>query len=155
MATPPKARFELRHPEANPIPEVEPKTNFQKVREFHEKFGTKRAAIPMQDVDLMNLRLELIDEELLETREAVWDDDLVGVADGLCDLLYVIYGFGDVLGLDIARLFAEVHASNMSKLGEDGKPILREDGKILKGPNFFHPDLETIINDTKVMNNEA
>ena len=71
--------------------------------------------------------------------------DMVGIADALTDILYVVYGTGHSYGIDLDECFQEVHSSNMSKLGEDGKPIRRDDGKILKGPNYFAPDLESIL----------
>jgi predicted HAD superfamily Cof-like phosphohydrolase len=97
------------------------------------------------DFSTRELRLELIQEEVDELGEAMEQRDMVGIADALTDILYVVYGAGHAYGIDLGECFQEVHASNMSKLGEDGKPIRREDGKILKGPNFFEPDLETCL----------
>lgn len=117
------------------------------VREFHEKFGHKvssSAAIP-EEAGLRNLRLSLIQEERDELLVASEEGDIVGVADALSDLLYVIYGMGHVYGIDLDRCFAEVHRSNMSKLGEDGRPIIRGDGKILKGPSYSPPDLKVVL----------
>src|SRR5690606_19354107 len=85
------------------------------------------------------LRQDLIDEEVKELHDAVWDRDIVEVADALADLVYVIYGFALEAGIPLAQVLEEVHRSNMSKLGEDGKPILRGDGKILKGPDYHPP----------------
>jgi predicted HAD superfamily Cof-like phosphohydrolase len=87
----------------------------------------------------------LIDEELGELREAIGNADMVEVADALTDLLYVVYGAGHAFGINLDKCFEEVHASNMSKLGADGKPIYREDGKVLKGENFFTPDLTKVL----------
>jgi predicted HAD superfamily Cof-like phosphohydrolase len=87
----------------------------------------------------------LIEEELNELKEAIANDDLVEVADALADLLYVVYGAGAAFGINLDACFHEVHSSNMSKLGEDGKPIYREDGKVMKGPNFREPALRDIL----------
>jgi len=122
-------------------------TNFEKVKQFMETFGqevVQKAKFPSKEI--VNLRNELIEEELQELRVAsILDNDLVEVADALTDLLYVIYGAGHAYGIDLDKCFDEVHRSNMSKLGLDGKPIYRDDGKVLKGPNFFQPDLNNII----------
>lgn len=122
------------------------KTNADMVKEFHETFGHPAPARPtLPDPALFYLRLELIKEELNEIIEAKANDDLVEFADGVADLLYVVYGLGVASGLPVDRLFAEVHASNMSKLGEDGAPIYRADGKILKGPLFRLPDIARVL----------
>lgn len=121
-------------------------TNYEKVVDFHATFGHpigERASIPPQP--LLDLRLGLIREELAELFAALNDNSIVEMADALTDMLYVIYGFGAVAGINLDLTFAEVHRSNMSKLGEDGKPILREDGKILKGPNYSPPDLSFVL----------
>lgn len=121
-------------------------SNHQKVKEFHEKFGhpaPSRPALP--EPALATLRFDLIHEEFNEIIEAYYSGDLVEFADGVADLLYVVYGLGIVAGLPVDRLFAEVHASNMSKLGRDGKPILRQDGKILKGEDYWPPNIEKIL----------
>ena len=97
------------------------------------------------DEDTQKLRLELIAEELEEMWDAIENKNLVGVADALADILYVTYGAGHAFGIDLDKCFAEVQRSNMSKLGEDGKPIYREDGKVLKGPNYSEPDLENTL----------
>ena len=91
------------------------------------------------------LRYDLIREELLELREALDEKDIVGVADALTDILYVTYGAGHAFGINLDKCFAEVQRANMSKLGEDGRPIYREDGKVLKGPKYSSPDLKSII----------
>jgi predicted HAD superfamily Cof-like phosphohydrolase len=121
-------------------------TNFDKVKEFHNKFGVAFKNKPeFPDPDIVHLRVDLIEEELKELHEAIADNDIVEVADALTDLLYVVYGMGDVFGINLDMTFKEVHRSNMSKLGEDGKPVRREDGKVLKGPNYSPPDLKSIV----------
>ena len=125
-------------------------SNFNRVEEFMKTFGQEvktRAEWP--DEDVCDLRVDLIAEEFDELREAIYSKEgtLVDVADALTDLLVVIYGAGHAFGIDLDSCFAEVHRSNMSKLGEDGKPIYREDGKVLKGPNFSEPDLKGIVNE--------
>ena len=94
----------------------------------------------------MQLRIDLIEEELNELKEAIKNNDIVEVADALTDILYVTYGAGHSFGVDLDKCFDEVQRSNMSKLGEDGKPIYNESGKVMKGPNYFAPDLKKIIN---------
>src|SRR5687768_11386360 len=122
------------------------KTNFEMVREFHEAFGVANPDKPgFPGNDVRNLRLDLIDEEVGELYEAESEIDLVGVADALTDIAYVVYGMALQYGIDLDACFKEVHASNMSKLGADGKPIYREDGKVLKGPNYFKPNLEQFV----------
>ncbi len=121
-------------------------SNFEDVGVFMHTFNQEvkyKAEFPSKDV--CKLRVELIAEELGELKEAIRDKDIVEVADALTDLLYVVYGAGHAFGIDLDKCFNEVHRSNMSKLGLDGKPIYREDGKILKGPAYFSPDLESII----------
>lgn len=120
--------------------------NFEKVAQFMTTFGQEVKTSPsFPDQDTIKLRRELIDEELKELDVAIADNDPVEVADALTDLLYVIYGMGHSFGLDLQKCFDEVHRSNMSKLDEDGKPIYREDGKILKGPSYTPPNLKDII----------
>jgi predicted HAD superfamily Cof-like phosphohydrolase len=121
-------------------------TNNEKVKEFMDTFGQNVRTKPeFPDNDTIHLRIDLIEEELDELTVAIAEQDIVGVADALTDLLYVIYGAGHTFGIDLDKTFAEVHRSNMSKLGEDGKPIYREDGKILKGKNYTPPDLTFIL----------
>jgi predicted HAD superfamily Cof-like phosphohydrolase len=121
-------------------------SNFQKVAEFMKTFGQNVETSPVwPDFDTRELRLELIAEELDELMQAVDNEDMVEVADALTDLLYVVYGAGHTFGINLDDTFEEVHDSNMSKLGIDGKPIYREDGKVLKGPNFFAPDLKKFL----------
>ena len=124
------------------------KTNFEKVKEFMKSFGQEVKSKPAwPHWETMDLRIDLIQEELGELKDAIVDGDgtLVDVADALSDLLYVVYGAGHSFGINLDNCFTEVHRSNMSKLGEDGKPIYREDGKVLKGPNFSEPDLERVM----------
>ena len=125
-------------------------SNFNLVEEFMTTFGQEvktKAEWPSEEV--CDLRVDLISEEFDELREAIYTKEgtLVDVADALTDLLVVIYGAGHAFGIDLDDCFKEVHRSNMSKLGEDGKPMYREDGKVLKGPNFSEPDLKGIVNE--------
>ena len=121
-------------------------TNFELVGDFMEAFGQDVQLEPTwPDFNTRELRLELIAEELDELSDAVADRDMIQIADALTDLLYVIYGAGHSFGIDLDECFQEVHASNMSKLGENGRPIHREDGKVMKGPGYFEPDLEGIL----------
>lgn len=109
-------------------------------------FGQKVEESPIiPDKAIQELRVDLIAEELEELEYAIEKEDIIEVADALTDLLYVIYGAGHAFGIDLDACFVEVHNSNLSKLGEDGKPIYRDDGKVLKGPNFFEPDLEKVL----------
>lgn len=120
----------------------------QRVREFHDTFLVKRKDNPaVPDADICALRISLIQEELDELKEAFAEGDIIGVADALGDLTVVVDGTYDVCGLAPHKeaISAEIHASNMSKTGADGKPIFREDGKVLKGPDYFPPDLERIL----------
>lgn len=111
-----------------------------------DTFGqTVRTKPEFPDNDTIHLRVDLIEEELEELTMAIAEEDIVSVADALTDLLYVIYGAGHTFGIDLDKTFAEVHRSNMSKLGEDGKPIYRNDGKILKGKDYTPPDLTFIL----------
>ena len=119
-------------------------TNFEKVAEFMTTFGQDVIKQPKL-TNVSELRYDLIREELLELREALDEKDIVGVADALTDILYVTYGAGHAFGINLDKCFAEVQRSNMSKLGEDGRPIYREDGKVLKGPKYSSPDLKSII----------
>ena len=111
-----------------------------------EVFGQEVHCEPtLRDRETQDLRVDLIAEELEELELALSNNDIVEVADALTDLLYVVYGAGHAFGIDLDECFNEVHESNMSKLGEDGKPVYREDGKVLKGPNYFPPNLEEIV----------
>ena len=121
-------------------------SNFEKVGDFMEAFGQRVEMEPTwPDFNTRELRLELIQEELDELSDAVADRDMIQIADALTDLLYVVYGAGHSFGIDLDECFEEVHRSNMSKLGENGRPIHREDGKVMKGPGYFEPDLESIL----------
>ena len=121
-------------------------TNFDKVGIFMKTFGQEVKDEPSFSSDKINqLRISLINEELNELKEAMENKDLLEVADALTDLLYVTYGAGHALGINLDMCFAEVQNSNMSKLGEDGKPIYNEFGKVMKGPNYFKPDLAKFI----------
>lgn len=121
-------------------------SNFELVGDFMEAFGQEVLCEPnWPDFSTRELRLELIREEYEELEEAIENRDIVEVADALTDLLYVVYGAGHAFGIDLDACFQEVHESNMSKLGDDGRPIYREDGKILKSENFFAPDLESVL----------
>jgi len=121
-------------------------TPFELVGDFMEVFGQQVNCEPtLRDRETQDLRIDLISEELEELQLAITNNDIVEVADALTDLLYVVYGAGHAFGIDLDECFMEVHDSNMSKLGEDGKPIYREDGKVLKGPGYFPPNLEEIV----------
>jgi predicted HAD superfamily Cof-like phosphohydrolase len=119
-------------------------TNFEKVAEFMNAFGQTVETEPTW-TSVSELRYDLIDEELKELRQALIERDIVEVADALTDLLYVVYGAGHSFGLDLDKCFEEVHNSNMTKLGPEGKPIYREDGKVMKGPGYRAPDLKTLL----------
>ena len=121
-------------------------SNFELVGDFMEAFGQKVELEPTwPDFSTRELRLELISEEFSELAQAIDDRDMIQIADALTDLLYVVYGAGHAFGIDLDECFQEVHSSNMSKLGPNGKPIHREDGKVMKGPGYFEPDLEGIL----------
>ena len=121
-------------------------TNAEKVKLFMQTFGQEVKTKPeFPSRETMELRIELISEELNELWDAFDAHDIVEVADALTDILYVTYGAAHAFGIDIDKCFDEVQRSNMSKLGEDGKPIYREDGKVQKGPNYFKPDLKKIL----------
>ena len=120
-------------------------TNFEKVAEFMTSFK-QDVEIEPQWTSVSELRYNLIDEELKELRQALDERNLVEVADALTDLLYVVYGAGHSFGINLDKCFEEVHNSNMSKLGEDGRPIYREAGKVLKRPNYWSPNLKKILN---------
>ena len=121
-------------------------SNFEAVGDFMESFGQEVHNEPtLRDSRTQQLRYDLIDEELEELKMAFDNDDIVEIADALTDLLYVVYGAGHAFGIDLDECFLEVHESNMSKLGEGGRPIYREDGKVLKGPDYFPPNLKEIL----------
>ena len=122
-------------------------TNFDKVGNFMKTFGQEVKTKPSFSTDKINkLRLDLIKEELSELTEAMNNKDLLEVADALTDILYVTYGAGHAFGINLDKCFEEVQNSNMSKLGEDVKPIYNEHGKVMKGPNYFKPDLSKFVN---------
>ena len=121
-------------------------SNFKSVRKFMETFGQEikeKASFP--NGKITSLRYELIKEELDELKEAINKKDIKEVADALTDILYVTYGAGHAFGIDLDKCFEEVQNSNMSKLGNDGKPIYNNKGKVMKGPNYFKPNLSKFV----------
>tara|TARA_Y100001958_G_C20944710_1_gene349693 strand:+ start:143 stop:514 length:372 start_codon:yes stop_codon:yes gene_type:complete len=121
-------------------------SNFERVRKFMETFGQevkKKAEFPNNKIT--SLRYDLIKEELEELRVAMERKDIKEVADALTDILYVTYGAGHAFGINLDKCFEEVQSSNMSKLGEDGQPIYNDKGKVMKGPNYFKPDLNKFV----------
>ncbi len=121
-------------------------SNFQSVKKFMQIFGQEvknKAEFPNEKI--VQLRYELIKEELEELRQAIKDKDIKEIADALTDILYVTYGAGHAFGIDLDKCFKEIQDSNMSKLGSDGKPIYNEYGKVMKGPNYFKPDLNKFL----------
>ena len=122
-------------------------SNFSKVGIFMKTFGQEVKFKPSFSTDKINkLRIDLIKEELEELTEAIKSKDLLEVADALTDILYVTYGAGHAFGIDLDKCFEEVQNSNMSKLDKNGKPIYNESGKVMKGPNYFKPDLSKFVN---------
>ena len=121
-------------------------SNFSQVGVFMKTFGQEVKDKPSFSTDKINkLRIDLIKEELNELTEAMKNKDLLEVADALTDILYVTYGAGHAFGINLDACFEEVQNSNMSKLGNDGKPIYNDQGKVMKGPNYFKPDLSKFI----------
>ena len=121
-------------------------TNFEKVGLFMKTFGQEvKTTASLSSEKINNLRISLINEELEEFKEAIRNNDLKEAADALTDILYVTYGAGHAFGIDLDKCFDEVQRSNMSKLGSDGKPIYNEQGKVMKGPNYFEPNLKKFI----------
>lgn len=121
-------------------------TNFEKVGLFMTTFGQEVKKRPSLSSDkINNLRINLIQEEFNEFMEAISNKDLKEAADALTDILYVTYGAGHAFGINLDNCFDEVQRSNMSKLGNDGKPIYNEHGKVMKGPNYFKPDLKKFL----------
>jgi len=121
-------------------------SNFESVKKFMETFGQEikeKASFPNDKIT--SLRYELIKEELNEFKEAIDKKDIKEVADALTDILYVTYGAGHAFGIDLDKCFEEVQNSNMSKLGNDGKPIYNDKGKVMKGPNYFKPNLSKFV----------
>ena len=122
-------------------------TNFERVKKFMQTFSQEvrtEASFPSEKI--INLRFDLIREELSELKDAIEKKDIREVADALTDILYVTYGAGHSFGVNLDECFDEVQRSNMSKLGEDGKPIYNDSGKVMKGPNYFAPNLKKIVN---------
>lgn len=121
-------------------------TNFTSVKKFMEKFGQEvKTKTEFPSEKIAKLRHDLIKEELEEFAQALKDKNLKEVADSLTDILYVTYGAGHAFGINLDECFDEVQRSNMSKLGEDGKPIYNEQGKVMKGPSYFEPNLEKFL----------
>ena len=121
-------------------------TNFEKVGLFMKTFGQEVKNKPsLSSEKINNLRISLINEELEELKQAMKNNDLKEAVDALTDILYVTYGAGHAFGVNLDKCFDEVQKSNMSKLGEDGKPIYNEAGKVMKGPSYFKPDLSKFI----------
>ena len=121
-------------------------TNFEKVRIFMKTYGQEvKDKAGFSDARTNKLRIDLIKEELEELNDAMQDENLLEVADALTDILYVTYGAGHAFGIDLDKCFDEVQKSNMSKLGKDGKPIFNEFGKVMKGPDYFKPNLSKFI----------
>ena len=121
-------------------------TNFEKVGLFMRTFGQEvKITSSLSSEKINNLRISLINEELEEFKEAIRNNDLKEAADALTDILYVTYGAGHAFGINLDKCFDEVQRSNMSKLGEDGKPIYNEFGKVMKGPKYFKPDLTKFL----------
>ena len=121
-------------------------SNFDDVKTFMQTFGQEtkiKAKFPEEKI--VKLRYHLIKEELSELQNAIKTKDLKEIADALADILYVTYGAGHAYGIDLDKCFKEVQKSNMSKLGEDGKPIYNEKGKVMKGPKYFKPNLKQFI----------
>ena len=121
-------------------------SNFDDVKKFMKVYGQEVKKVPSFPNDkIIKLRYDLIQEELNELKNAINDKNFVEIADALTDLLYVTYGAGHAFGIDLDKCFAEVQRSNMSKLGNDGKPIYNEHGKVMKGPNYSKPNLKQFI----------
>jgi len=121
-------------------------TNFEKVKQFMQTFGQEvKTKASFSDEKTNQLRLDLISEELEELKNAMESKDLLEVADALTDILYVTYGAGHAFGINLDKCFNEVQNSNMSKLGVDGKPIYNESGKVMKGPDYYKPDLSKFL----------
>ena len=121
-------------------------SNFEDVKIFMKTYGQEIKEKPeFPEEKIIDLRISLIKEELDEFQEALKEKNLVEVADALTDLLYVTYGAGHAFGIDLDKCFAEVQRSNMSKLGDDGKPIYNEQGKVMKGSKYYKPNLKQFI----------
>ena len=121
-------------------------SNFESVKKFMQTFGQEVKSRPsFPEEKIASLRVDLIKEELSELDEAIKNKDITEVADALTDILYVTYGAGHAFGIDLDSCFEEVQNSNMSKLGKDGKPIFNDAGKVMKGPNYYKPDLSKFV----------
>ena len=121
-------------------------SNFSKVGIFMKTFGQEvKGKASFSSEKINKLRIDLIKEELEELTEAMKNKDLLEVADALTDILYVTYGAGHAFGIDLDKCFNEVQSSNMSKLDKNGKPIYNDSGKVMKGPNYFKPDLSKFV----------
>tara|TARA_B100000242_G_scaffold90128_1_gene60880 strand:+ start:833 stop:1204 length:372 start_codon:yes stop_codon:yes gene_type:complete len=121
-------------------------TNFEKVGVFMKTFGQEvKLKSELSNDKINKLRIDLIEEELNELKKAISENDIKEVADALTDILYVVYGAGHAFGINLDNCFDEVQRSNMSKLGEDGKPIYNDNGKVMKGPNYFKPDISKYL----------
>jgi len=121
-------------------------SNFQNVKKFMQTFGQEiKDKTEFPNENIVRLRYDLIKEELEELNQAIKDKDMKEVADALTDILYVTYGAGHAFGINLDECFEEVQKSNMSKLGADDKPIYNENGKVMKGPNYFKPDLNKFL----------
>ena len=121
-------------------------TNFEKVGLFMSTFGQEvKKNSELSNEKINALRLSLIKEELEELSKAIQENDILEVADALTDILYVTYGAGHAFGINLDKCFEEVQKSNMSKLGKDGKPIYNEQGKVMKGPDYFKPNLSKLL----------
>jgi len=127
--------------------EILSKSNFDKVRDFHYAFNMKVSEDPDLEIEDVALRLKLITEEYKEVVEAIESGRIVDIAKELSDILYVVYGTAVSFGIDIDAVFDEVHRSNMSKLGSDGRPIYRDDGKVLKGENYIPADVQKVLDE--------
>ena len=121
-------------------------TNFENVKKFMQTFGQEvRTNASFPNDKIIDLRIDLIREELSELKEAVEKKDIKEVADALTDILYVTYGAGHAFGINLDKCFDEVQNSNMSKLDQNGRPIFNDKGKVMKGPNYFKPDLSKFL----------
>jgi len=121
-------------------------SNFESVGDFMEAFGQEVLQVPtLPDFNLAQLRLDLINEEVQELQDGFSKGSMLEIADALTDILYVVYGAGHAFGIDLDECFFEVHRSNMTKLGPNGRPLYRDDGKILKGANYSEPDLTPYV----------
>ena len=121
-------------------------TNFESVKIFMQTFGQEvRTKASFPNDKITSLRLSLIKEEFQELSEAIEKKDINEVADALTDILYVTYGAGHAFGIDLDKCFEEVQSSNMSKLGDNGRPLYNESGKVMKGPNYFKPNLKKFL----------